>query len=315
MILIGLINIILHMVENKTSKVSVLMSTYNGEKFLKEQLLSIFSQKDVALNVIVRDDGSNDGTIDILNKYQNEGRLKYYVGENLKPARSFLHLLSNAEDTDYYAFSDQDDYWLPDKIRAAVEALDAFSCEPALYFCQTQLVDASLNSIKTPKIRPLLTFGESLVCQFVGGCTMVLNKKMRKMINLYTPSYLPMHDAWIYVVAMAIRAKVVFDSSSHILYRQHGGNVIGQGQGRISEWKNRITRIRERNHTRYRLALELKKGYGTYIDEDNRAIIDKIIKAHDSFFKRCSLLCDTNYRCFNTRAYRHFQAAVIFNLF
>ena len=93
-------------------KVTILLSSYNGETYLDEQLESIEAQKDVQTRILVRDDGSTDHTCDILDQWQQKTNLKWYCGENIGPARSFMDLLRQAGDSYYYAFSDQDDYWL-----------------------------------------------------------------------------------------------------------------------------------------------------------------------------------------------------------
>ncbi len=91
----------------------VLMSTYNGEKYIREQLDSIFNQEGIDVKVVVRDDGSKDTTHAILDEYKKTHELVWYTGENLKSARSFMDLIYQAPESDYYAFADQDDYWDP----------------------------------------------------------------------------------------------------------------------------------------------------------------------------------------------------------
>ena len=122
-------------------EVTILLSTYNGEKYLEEQLESITSQKGVSTKIIVRDDGSSDRTCDILDTWKEKSALTWYRGENIGPAQSFMDLLRNAGDACYYAFSDQDDFWLSDKMQTAVSKLESYDGRPALYFCQTELVD------------------------------------------------------------------------------------------------------------------------------------------------------------------------------
>lgn len=105
-------------------KIAVLISTYNGEKYIRDQIESIMSQKvDAQIDIIVRDDGSTDKTKDILEEYSKQKKLKWYTGENLKPANSFFNLLIQNETYDYYAFADQDDYWKNDKLRRAIEKI------------------------------------------------------------------------------------------------------------------------------------------------------------------------------------------------
>ena len=168
------------------------MSTYNGAHYLNEQLQSIYSQKNVHLDLLVRDDGSKDETLSILQNEQNKGKLNYYTGGNLGPANSFLDLLFSAPQHKYYAFSDQDDVWIDDKLDSAIKQIEKYDDVPALYFCQTQLVDKNLNKMENVTIHPYLSYGESLVYQFVGGCTMVFNDALRKIIVNYHPDYLMM---------------------------------------------------------------------------------------------------------------------------
>jgi len=298
------------------NKVTVLLSSYNGETYLEEQLDSIIAQKDVRTGILVRDDGSTDGTCDILDRWQQKGDLRWYRGENMGPARSFMELLRQAGDSCYYAFSDQDDYWLPDKLKTAVDRLEGYDKRPALYFCQTELVDRNLNRVNSVIIHPRLTFGESLVYQFVGGCTMVMNGALRDIILKYEPKYLSMHDVWIYDVAQAIGAHVVFDHIPHILYRQHGGNVTGQTTSVMTEWKHRTGRIVKRElHSRWKVAREIYQGYYELMPEENRQILTDFIDGKTHLKQRLRLLRDRRFRCGDRGTYRHFKMAVMANIY
>ena len=296
--------------------VTVLLSTYNGEKYLGEQLESIVAQKGVDTRIIARDDGSTDQTTAILEEWKGKADLSWYDGGNLGPALSFMDLLKNAGGAEYYALSDQDDYWLSDKLRTAVDALEKYDRRPALYFCQTELVDKDLNRIDSVIIHPRLTFGEALVYHFVGGCTMVMNRALRDIIIKYTPGYLSMHDVWIYDVAQAIGAHVVFDATPHILYRQHGDNVIGQSTSMMREWKNRTGRLVKHNlHSRSKLAQEIHKGYYGMMPEENRRILDDFIAGKTHIRKRMQLMRDRRFRCSDTETYNNFRLAVLTNIY
>jgi len=298
------------------SSVAVLISTYNGEKYLEEQLESIVAQRGVTPIIIVRDDGSTDNTCKILDKWEKRGALKWYDGPNMGPARSFLNLLRNAGYADYYAFADQDDYWLPEKMSVAIEKLAPYKNEPALYFCQTQLVNKDLHKIDSVIIDPLLTFGESLVYQFIGGCTMVMNRKLLDVINRYTPLYLNMHDVWIYEVAQAIGAHIIFDPVPYILYRQHGDNVMGQTTSRAAHWKDRTGRVMRREwHARSRLAQSVYEGYHEMMSEEKLNILKDFIDGKKSLRKRLRLLSDDRYRCADKGTYRFFHVAVLLNIY
>ena len=297
-------------------KVKVLLSSFNGEAFLEEQLESIAAQKGVQADILVRDDGSTDHTCEILDRWQESGGLRWYRGENIGPARSFMDLLRQAGDSCYYAFSDQDDYWLSDKLKVAVEKLEGYEKFPALYFCQTELTDRNLNRVDSVIIHPRLTFGECLVYQFVGGCTMVMNRALRDIILKYDPAYLSMHDVWIYDVAQAIGAHVVFDRIPHILYRQHGGNVTGQSTSVMTEWKHRTGRIVKRDlHSRSKVAREIHKGYLDMMPEENKRILTDFIDGKTHLRQRLRLLRDGRFQCGDRETYYHFRMAVLMNIY
>ena len=278
-------------------KVCVLLSTYNGEKYIKEQLESLYSQEGVSITLLVRDDGSVDSTHTILNTEQDAGRLIWYSGENLKPAFSFWNLLQKAPDSPFYAFCDQDDVWDNDKLKVAVDKLASAGDMPALYLCQTRLVDASLNEIGSVKISPLLTYDEALIYHFVTGCTMVINSAMREVLLRYTPEFIRMHDIWIYNVAQAVGAKVFFDSIPHISYRQHGGNVIGQANSFKTVWKARVARLKKDKCIRSRLARELLNGYSDVMSSKNLILTKMAANYKDNFASWMKLLFTGRLKC------------------
>lgn len=287
------------------------MSTYNGEKYLREQLNSILAQDGVECKILVRDDGSSDNTLNILNEYQQQGRLKWYGGDNLKPARSFMQLLYDADDADYFAFSDQDDYWKTEKLKVAVDSLKDYELMPALYFCQTQPADKNLKPLESVGINPLLTFGEALVYEYCSGCTVVMNSELRNILKTYSPIYIPMHDAWAFGVAMAVGAKVIFDKAPHILYRQHGNNAIGQEYSALHEWKLRMKRLTSKEHSRWRRACEIKKGFYDFMPEENKETLDLFVNGRQGFFNRIKLLFSRRFKCSDTKTYLFFKIAVL----
>lgn len=291
--------------------VNVLMSTYNGERFIKEQIETILAQRGVDVKLTVRDDGSTDGTHAILDGYGET--IDWHAGKNLGPAQSFMALLREAEEADFYAFADQDDYWMPGKLSTATNMMCDDKDVPALYFSRTQLTDADLRPTDIVETNPLLTFGESLVYEFIPGCTMVMNKTMREIATRYTPEYIPMHDVWIYGVAQAIGAKIYFDKTPHILYRQHGNNTIGQGYSRWHEWTRRLKRFRNNEHSRYRRACEIKNGYAEMMKQEETSILSKFIEAKTSFAKRLSLCTDKRFVCADRQTWRLFRLAVLLN--
>lgn len=294
-------------------KVAVLMSTYNGEKYLREQIDSILGQRGVEVSLLVRDDGSSDATLTILDEYKNSGLLDYYCGNNLGPARSFMNLLQNAPASDFYAFSDQDDKWMDDKLITAITSMEGYESKPALYFSQTQLVDAQLNYIPSVIINPKLTFGESLIYKFIGGCTMVMNHRLREAVGNFMPKIMPMHDIWIYSIALGIGAFVHFDPTPHILYRQHSNNTVGLGQGATYEWKKRFRRFTTKNDERYLQARELSNGYHDKLTAPNAALLTLFIEGKTNVTRRFRMLTNRSLRCADCTTQLLFWINLLFN--
>lgn len=294
-------------------EITVLMSTYNGEKFLQEQIDSILGQRDVHVHLLVRDDGSTDHTLNILERYQEKGLLSFYTGENLGPQRSFLHLLQHAPSCDYYAFADQDDVWMEDKLITGIESICANADRHALYFSQTQLVDENLRPMPSIIIHPYLTFGEMLIYKFIGGCTMIMNHALRTAVGSYIPSRMPMHDLWIYSIAVATEAFVFFDPTPHILYRQHDNNTVGQGQGFIYEWSQRLKRFSSQNNERFIQAWELANGYLQAMSSKNAAILQLFLDGKKSLRKRFAIIKSHELRCADRTTQWLFWLNVIFN--
>lgn len=290
------------------------MSTYNGERFLRTQLDSILAQEDVAVQILVRDDGSSDQTLALLEEYCRQHPVSWYQdGKNMGPARSFMQLLYDAPHSDYYAFADQDDYWMPRKLITAVERLEAY--EGALYFCQTQLADGNLQPLPTPQLHPLLTLGECLINEFIGGCTMVIDHKLRTDIDTYRPSYLKMHDVWIYSIAQALGAHIVFDPKPQMLYRQHERNVVGNGYGRMESLRRRWQRISHTEHSRSQRAQSLLAGYAPLMPADRRCLVQDLAEAPHSFARRMRVLFNKDFTCAPVVTRWLFRLAVMANNF
>lgn len=283
---------------NKLHSVTVLMSTYNGGRYIREQINSILNQKNVRINLVVRDDGSKDDTLNILEEYKEKGKLSYYTGQNLGPQHSFMHLLQNTTEDEYYAFADQDDYWMEDKLCAAIEKLQTHTDEPALYFGQTQLVDRHLNKIANVVINPNLTFGESLIYAYASGCTMVFSNKLKQILtSVELPSKLPMHDIWLILTNMTFNGYTYFDATPHILYRQHGDNEIGLGHGFVHMWKLRLHHLFSKGNVRFLQALNIYKTYGDRIPYQNKILLKEFIEGKSNFIKRINLIFNKHLRC------------------
>lgn len=295
--------------------VEVLMSTYNGMQYIREQLDSIYAQEEVRVKLRIRDDGSSDGTCKLLEAEQQMERLQWYSGPNVGPAKSFWHLLCTASGADFYAFSDQDDVWDKDKLKVAVQAISDAKDRPALYFCQTQLVDENLKPLTNVVIHPLLTYGEALAYQFVGGCTMVFNEALRKILIAYTPRYMRMHDLWIYDVALAVGAVVRFDAVPRIRYRQHTTNAVGQQNSLLFRWKTRWRHVVANERIRSRTAEELWNGYADTMTDENKALTRHVVGYRRSLRSKAWLLFGNALRCGDATIAVTSKLALLLNIF
>ncbi len=272
-------------------RILVLLSTYNGEIFIREQLDSILGQKNVEVDILVRDDGSDDNTLKILQEYRMayKGQITIVDGSNVGAANSFMQLLKYAKDKDYdyYALSDQDDVWLADKMNAAIQMCSTTLKieKPTLYFGRYQMVDSCLNKIETPWQKPKISFGHALVDNVATGCTMVFNRSLLLKLCEYEPDYLVMHDDWIFKVCVALGGDIYYDENPMILYRQHSHNVIGGiGDAFFKRWFQRIRKIFARSENkRFRIAQELVKGYYEELPDENQELLLTIVNYKKGF--------------------------------
>lgn len=202
------------------------MSTYNGEKFLEEQIDSLLRQTYCNFEILIRDDGSKDRTCEILKEYEKKySNIYVYLENNVGVTKSFFELLKKS-DADYIAFSDQDDVWLEEKIEKAVEKLQTLK-EPALYCSNKILVDSNLNIIAENKHKKLVPGFENAVVECIcTGCTSMMNRSLAENIKEHIPERAIMHDWWCYLVASYL-GTVIFDNNAYIYYRQHESNVVG----------------------------------------------------------------------------------------
>lgn len=262
-------------------KVQVLLSSYNGEKFIREQIDSILAQKNVEVELLIRDDGSTDGTKDILQQYEAiHNNVRVIYGENVGVIKSFFSLLEEADEAAYTAFADQDDVWLPEKIFRAVTLLEKEQQNMPLVYCSDkQLVDESLHPLSAAitynKVRP--EFGNALVENMCTGCTCVINKDMRLFLKGRQPEFTIMHDFWIYLVGSCF-GKVIYDEKAYILYRQHGGNKLGAASSLMENYRRRIQNFNKHRGQLTRQAEELLKLYGNQMLAEKKKLAEEVVQ-------------------------------------
>lgn len=218
----------------KIPVVCVLLSTYNGKDFIEEQLESIRMQEGIHVKIIARDDGSEDETVEILESYREKypDLLTVIKGSNIGWRKSFMELLYQAPEAEYYSYSDQDDVWKTDKLLRAVKKLKQVNHPVALYTANVWVTDANLQILSSfaPEgtdmmKRPLM----QLITRkgILGyGMTQVFTKEARKKILKLYPGGIKGHDELTFLTCLYV-GKVVYDPVPSVFYRQHGKNEIG----------------------------------------------------------------------------------------
>lgn len=261
--------------------VVILLSTYNGEHFLRDQLTSLLNQNYSNIKILIRDDGSTDKTREILNEFEQKNSLVDVIyGENIGVIKSFFRLLKEAKEYQYYAFCDQDDIWLEDKVSRAISSISKYDSDvPVLYGSNLTIVDENLKIIKKAiKKKYTPSLNNALFQNIIAGCTTVINNEARKYLIIDIPEKLRMHDWWMYQVVSCI-GEVIYDSESRILYRQHDSNTVGADTGLIGFWKNRIFRLNTNKTLPYIMhhASELKRIFEADMSTENLQIINDLL--------------------------------------
>ncbi|HEO7193086.1 TPA: glycosyltransferase family 2 protein [Streptococcus agalactiae] len=214
-------------------KVNILMATYNGEKFLAQQIESIQKQTFKEWNLLIRDDGSSDKTCDIIRNFTaKDSRIRFINGNehhNLGVIKSFF-MLVNYEVADFYFFSDQDDVWLPEKLSVSLEAAKHKASDvPLLVYTDLKVVNQELNILQDSMIRAQshhanTTLLPELTENTVTGGTMMINHALAE--KWFTPNDILMHD-WFLALLAASLGEIIYLDLPTQLYRQHDNNVLG----------------------------------------------------------------------------------------
>lgn len=241
----------------KRDNVLIMLSTYNGEKYLREQLNSLYNQTGVDIHILVRDDGSKDKTLDILNEYsQKYGAITILPSVNVGAAKSF-HLLAyyayqEMHKFDYYAFCDQDDVWQNQKLSYSCEALNNTKCKYKLFYGPATLVDKDLNLLGS-SVKIINNLEANIFSSRSLGCTQVFNWDLLEkfvslhnyVVNARNTDYIPLHDGWISLMAYSLAADVIIGDHPLIFYRQHSNNVVGMNESHVERCLKRIMRFRK----------------------------------------------------------------------
>ena len=223
----------------RTDKIAILLATYNGEKYIAEQIESILNQTEEEWMLYIHDDGSKDKTMEIVKEYEKQYPEKIVVidGPSTGGAKTNFFYLFHQVEAPFYMCCDQDDVWLPEKIEVTKKEMDNLSRgdedKPCLVFTELCVVDGELSVI-AENMRDYqgldckkVNLNRALIQNVVTGCTMMVNQVMREeLLKVTEYTDVLMHDWWATLVAVRF-GKVSFIETPTILYRQHGNNGVG----------------------------------------------------------------------------------------
>jgi len=273
--------------------VAVLLSTYNGAAYLAAQLDSLAAQEGVDVRLHVRDDGSSDGTPDVLRNYADRwpNLAAVQARANLGTAGSFLELLRTAPEdgVDFYAFCDQDDVWLPHKLARAAEAL-AHQEGPSIYCSNLACVSDDLRPLGVPPPNGDTRLEHLLFENIAIGCTVVMNPAARALVNSRPPERgVVMHDWWCALVVAAHGGRITYDPEPSLLYRQHGENSVGVDARIIAQNIKQALRFLRAPQSFYPIhtqATELLRLHGDAMVQERSAAVEGLIASKRSLMAR-----------------------------
>ena len=286
--------------------VTVLMSTYNGDRFLREQLDSIFSQEKVHVRLIVRDDGSSDRTLDILREYQaaHSDMLIISDGNNMRACASFLYLIRTYTDDNYFALADQDDIWDADKLFIGIKAIQKLEDDdeniPLLYYSNLRIVDEDNIFARISHAVPHVAKNKyaALIENLATGCTVVYNRNLANLAKSAQPEQYSMHDVWLYRVAK-IFGEAIYDFEPHINYRQHAENVVGTSMKKVSLRKieRELKWMLDTKQNEWYTDIEMfYDQFFAMMNEDTQKACLKILNSKCNIKSKFDLIMDKRYR-------------------
>ncbi|TWB51674.1 glycosyltransferase involved in cell wall biosynthesis [Rhizobium sp. ERR 922] len=241
-------------VRRMNSHVAILMGTFQGERFISEQMESILAQTHKDWELWISDDGSVDLTLSIVEQFRQKcaAPIRIVTGPKKGFIRNFLALACNpAISADFYSFADQDDIWHADKLERALAWLRGQPSEvPALYCSRTHIVDESGRSVgESPLFAKPPSFSNALVQSIGGGNTIVMNDAARRILmTAGSDVTVASHDWWAYIVVAGAGGRIHYDPVPPIDYRQHGSNLVGSNSG----WRARVRRLRMLTKSQFR---------------------------------------------------------------
>jgi len=280
-------------------KLCVLLSTYNGERFLREQLDSIAAQTLVPHMLMIRDDGSSDRTFDIIEEFRSRSQIDIVLfrGENVGPQISFRILMNYAADTDADVFflCDQDDIWEANKVELFCHEFSQLD-SPELVFSRQLLVNENNVPIGLSSPVRRVGFGNALIENVVTGCSAAFNRACLEVAredieSVSKRTIVSMHDWWLYIVASAF-GKVIYIDLPLTRYRQHDGNVVGKSSSVYSRFFKRIRRFLKggKHKISYNSSVVLDV-FGQDLNKANLIVASLVASSRSDVTSRLRLTC------------------------
>jgi glycosyltransferase involved in cell wall biosynthesis len=269
--------------------VAILLCTFNGSRFLNEQLESIKQQTHKQWKIYISDDGSSDETLDIVMSFKEStlpGQVQILHGPRKGFGKNFMSLIYNPNVSgDYYAFSDQDDIWHADKLERGLAALNnSPELIPALYCTRTHLINTIGESIGlSPLFRKAPSFQNAIIQSIAGANTMIINDPARKLLrNTEKSNKVVTHDWLAYIIISGCNGHVIYDPLPSIDYRQHEANLIGAN----SEIIDKLKRLGKMTSGRFRSwndsNLENIENIIPILSRENKDTLLYFVKARNS---------------------------------
>lgn len=278
-------------------KVAVLMSTYNGREYVEDQIRTIYEQDYSDFTLFIRDDGSNADFVKQLEGLQAKYGFELIKGENLGFVKSFLTLLKSVEGFKYYAFADQDDIWLPEKLSKGVAWFEGeagayaksqghqvkeISDLPVLYHSAYEVINMEGDTVDTFYFpNEGYDFRRAITENHYSGFSMIINEKMKKCLLEGRPEYIGYHDWWAAMIAQGFGVGYS-DSLVTAMHRAHGDNVTTFNLGTRLKWLWRSLTGEQELHRR---AVEFSRCFKDFLPEDKQKQLAWFVYQRYSFGK------------------------------
>lgn len=279
-------------------KVIIILPTYNGEKYLKELLDSLYNQTYPLIEIYTRDDGSTDNTVEIIKEYAKKkvkGRKIIIIpngNKSLKCPDCFTKLLEIAKDGDYYCFCDQDDVWLPHKIEEAVNKIEKNDADiPTLHFGAYDYYTENLEFMHhSPKVPKNIKLRNLIYDYWPLGFNITFNKALYDVIFKYYPKKIYYHDCWPAQVAVGV-GNFIYSENPSVKYRRQENAVTYSNHSRISLLIWRLKRFFGNNSDNLkqlkRILIEYKEIFNTQLSiEDKKMLYIFTVDTFSNYFKR-----------------------------